>query len=205
MNAEHMSHEYARKLARLGTCVVPGVEMSLFRSLSASLLSAAASFSIVTASGCGTNAIGVDDCRDIEQARCEASVPCGFVDDVKACRRYYRDHCLHGLLTKPSAGAVAECVRVIDAAGQCASADAEAGLSDCDPAVTEANGKLRSACDVVAHPEFASECAFLLDEPPDTGTGGQPATGGSPGAEEPAGGKGGSEPEATSGSGGQDG
>lgn len=203
MNADDMSREYARKLARFAGCVVPGVEMSLFRSLSATLLSAAASFSIVTASGCGTNAIGVDDCRDIEQARCEASVPCGFVDDVNACRRYYRDHCLHGLLTKPSAGAVADCVRVIDAAGQCASADIESALSDCDPEVTESNRKLRSACDVVAHPEYASECAFLLDEPPDTGSGGQPGTGGSGTGDEPAGGTGATEPEPTSGAGGQ--
>jgi hypothetical protein len=202
MNADGISREYARKLARLAACVVPGVGMSLFRSLSATLLSAAASFSIVTASGCGTNAIGVDDCRDIEQARCEASVPCGFVDDVKACRRYYRDHCLHGLLTKPSAGAVAECVRVIDAAGECASADPEAALGACDPEVTDGNARLSSACDVVAHPEYARECAFLLDEPPDTSSGGQPATGGRPSTDEPAGGTGASEPEPTSGAGG---
>lgn len=178
--------------------------MSLFRSLSATLLSAAASFSLVTASGCGTNAVGVDDCRDIEQARCEASPPCGLVSDVSACKRYYRDHCLHGLLSKPSAGVVGQCVRVIKEAGRCASGDPEAALDDCDPFVTEQTARLELACDVVAHPEFAPECSFLLDEPPpdDSGSGGQPAMGGS-GSDEPAGGTGSTDPESSAGAGGQ--
>ena len=159
--------------------------MSLFRSLSASLLSAATTFSIVTASGCGTSAIGVDDCRSIEYARCDASVPCGLVDDAAACKRYSRDHCLHGLLVKAPAGAVGECVRVIREAGQCAGED----LADCQ--VTEPRSGLSSACDVVAHPERADECSFLLEEPPpDTGNGGQPGAGGS-GGDEPAAGTGG--------------
>lgn len=169
--------------------MVPGVEMSLYRSLSASLLSAATTFSIVTASGCGTSALAVDDCRSIEYARCDASVPCGLVDDAAACKRYYRDHCLHGLLVKPPAGAVGECVRVIREAGQCAAEDPEASLTDC--AVTEPRTDLDLACDVVAHPERADECTFLLEEPPpDSGSGGQSGTAGSA-SDEPAGGTGG--------------
>ena len=175
--------------------------MSLYRSLSASLLSAATTFSIVTASGCGTSAIAVDDCRSIEYARCDAGVPCGLVSDAAACKRYSRDHCLHGLLAKPPGGAVGECVRVIREAGQCAAEDPEATLSDC--AVTEPRSGLDSACDVVAYPEKADECSFLLTQPPDdTSGGGQPATGGT-GSDEPAGGTSASGEEPSAGTGGQ--
>lgn len=162
--------------------------MSLFRSLSATLLAAATSFSIVTASGCGTSAVGVDECRDIENARCEAGVPCGLLDDVDACKRYYRDHCLHGLAAAPPAGAsVAGCVQVIEAAGACAKNDAQALLEDCEPGVPEAQSGLSTACDVVLHPERAAECSFLTDVPPPEGEGdgGQSSTGGNGGSDEP--------------------
>ena len=160
--------------------------MRYFRSLSAMLLSAAMSFSLVTAS-CGTNAVGVDACRDIEQARCRADLPCGVVTDVKACERYYRDHCLHGLAAKPpGGGAVGACVAVIEAAGRCAEADPQTALGDCEEAVTDPKRGLKTACDVVAHPELATECIFLLDTPPPEGEGGasgddEPAAGGQSG------------------------
>lgn len=160
--------------------------MSFFRSLSATLLSAAASFSIVTASGCGTNAVGVEECRDIESARCQAGLACGIVDDVPACERYYRDHCLHGLATEPPAGAsVDSCVQLIEAAGECAKSDAETSLEDCGPPFSEPRSGLATPCDVVLHPERAAECSFLTDTPPeDEGSGGQPTAGGTGPSEE---------------------
>jgi hypothetical protein len=156
----------------------PGDEMSYFRSLSATLLSAAATFSIVTAS-CGTNAVGVDDCRDIEQARCRASASCldadgvPLIQDVPACERYYRDHCLHGFAVKPPAGAdVAGCIQLIEQAGRCAQEDPDSELGCTDTASARRTG-FTSACDVVTHPERAVECAFLLDTPEDEGSAGQ--------------------------------
>jgi uncharacterized membrane protein YgcG len=151
--------------------------MSHLRSLSATLLSAAISFCLVTASGCGTSAVGIDACRDIERARCRASEACGTVDGVAACERYVRDHCLHGLADAPPSQAVVDgCVQVIVSAGKCAEGDPEARLEDCDPFVTESEPSLILACDVVAHPERADECAFLLDVP-DEGSAGQNAGG----------------------------
>ncbi|HXK20127.1 MAG TPA: hypothetical protein VNG33_20085 [Polyangiaceae bacterium] len=148
------------------------------------LLSAATTFSLVTASGCGTDAVGVDDCREIEQARCEADQPCGVIEDVDACKRYYRDHCLHGLATKPPAGAsVSTCVKVIEAAGRCAKADPATKLVNCDPAVTAPHPGLSRACDVVTHPELADECVFLLNTPPVTGAAGESSSGGQPAVE----------------------
>ncbi len=152
--------------------------MSYFRSLSAAMLSAAAMFSLVTAS-CGTSALGVDDCRDIEQARCVASASCldsngaPLIEDVPACERYYRDHCLHGLAVKPPAGAsVSACVKVIEAAGRCAKSDPTSPLDECPKPVTQVQPGLTHVCDVVTHPELATECGFLTNTP-DESTGGQ--------------------------------
>jgi len=160
----------------------PGSEMSYFRSLSATLLAAVATFSLVTASSCGTSAVGVDSCRDIEQARCRASASCldakgvPLIDDVPACERYYRDHCLHGLGVKPPAGAsVSACVQVIEAAGDCAAGDPTITLADCP--VTDPRGGLTRACDVVTHPERVTECAFLTATDVSDGTAGQSAGG----------------------------
>lgn len=164
--------------------------MSYLRALSATLLSAVTTFTLVTASGCGTSAMGVDDCRDIQQARCRAGKACGIVDDVAACERYYRDHCLHGLATTPPAGtSVSACVDVIEAAGHCAESDPNIDLNDCDPGVTRRRQSLTLACDVVSHPERADQCSFLTDLPDvsgSAGAGGEPndssgATGGASG------------------------
>ena len=165
--------------------------MSYFRSLSATLLAAVATFSLVTASSCGTSAVGVDTCRDIEQARCRASASCldangnPLIRDVPACERYYRDHCLHGLAVKPPAGAsVSACIQVIEAAGECAAADPASTLADCP--VTDRRAGLSRACDVITHPERTTECAFLLETPivddGAAGAGGQASTDTSSGA-----------------------
>jgi hypothetical protein len=147
--------------------------MSLFRSLSATLLSAVVSFSLVTGSGCGTGAVGIDDCRDIEQARCRGGKPCGIAKDVDACERYYRDHCLHGLAMAPPAGAsVAACINVIETAGECAKADPETPLGECNDGSIATGFRLNTVCDVVLHPERAAECAFLTNVPPEEGGGG---------------------------------
>jgi len=147
--------------------------MSYSRALTATLLSAAVCFSLVAASGCGTAAIGVDDCRDIESARCEAAKSCGTISDVSSCQRYYRDHCLHGLPGKLEAGdSVSACVEVIQAAGRCADGDPTINLSNCDPRVTNRRSGLTLACDVVAHPERVPECSFLTYVPVDEGVAG---------------------------------
>lgn len=153
--------------------------MSYFRTLSATLLSAAATFSIVTASGCGTDAVGVEDCRDIEQARCEAGSACldasgaPLIEDVAACKRFYRDHCLHGLSVKsPGQATVSACVQVIQAAGRCAKDDPNSDLS-CTETTSNPHRGFTLACDVFAHPELADECSFLLDSPSTEGSAGE--------------------------------
>jgi hypothetical protein len=62
---------------------------------------------------CGTDAVGVETCRQIEEARCQQAPKCPDIDlgnpkhrgpDVEACVRFYRDACLHGLETTSDPG-----------------------------------------------------------------------------------------------------
>ncbi len=138
--------------------------MSVLSLTCCSLLSAVVAFALVSAAGCGTDAQGIDECRDIEQARCVAAKNCGLVSDVPACQRFYRDQCLHGLpVSPPGSVKVKECVTTIQAAGACAM-QAEGGdtlLSRCDPQVTTGARGVLTACGLVKEPEKAEECSFL--------------------------------------------
>ena len=134
--------------------------------LSAATLAGLIGLVLSAAYGCGTDAVGIEDCRQIEQARCDAGAACGVVKDVDACKRFYRDHCLHGLAIADSPGPtrVKACVTALAAAAQCerefgpqaptASCGAEIGLTG-----------LTSACEVVSRPEETEPCRFLV---PDT-------------------------------------
>lgn len=109
-----------------------------------------AGVAIAAAMACGTDPVGVESCRKIEIARCENANACG-IDlskpvhrgdtpslDVGACKRYYEDACLHGLVIAEDPGAV-----VVDA---------------CVEAINDpANG-----CEVVKAPETHPKCSFLL-------------------------------------------
>jgi hypothetical protein len=79
-------------------------------------------------SACGTGAVGVGECRQIEAARCRQAVACGISieppyyssgTDVGACIRFYDTACLHGLtVADPGASAVNACVAAIES-GDC--------------------------------------------------------------------------------------
>jgi hypothetical protein len=83
-------------------------------------------FAPLGAGGCGTDAIGVGDCKQIEEARCRAAAKCPAIplgnvyytsgNAVDACIRFYDVACLHGLeVNDPGAPAVAACVAAIEA------------------------------------------------------------------------------------------
>lgn len=136
--------------------------------------------------GCGTDAVGIDDCRDIERARCEAAAHCGLVDDVDECQRFYRDQCLHGLsVESPGSIAVERCVEVIRLAGDCARdhGGTDADLDDCVQEPSSETVDAETACDLVIYPERTRECRFLTPNPPEPsgegGEGGQSAPGAS--------------------------
>jgi hypothetical protein len=88
---------------------------------------------VIAVGACGTDAIGIDTCRQVEEARCRQAPHCSGIDlsqpvhrnspitDVDACIRYYHDACLHGLAASADPGAVATkaCVDAINT-GDCA-------------------------------------------------------------------------------------
>lgn len=112
---------------------------------------------LILTSACSTDAVGVNECRDVEYARCEASVACGVIeeDEVEECQRFYRDHCLHGMKGDevPSADEHKECLELIEEAGKTAATSLGMGGAG------EPN---ESACKIVAAPWKYEECAYLV-------------------------------------------
>lgn len=114
---------------------------------------------LLLGSACSTEAVGISECRDVEYARCEASVACGVIasDEVNDCKRFYRDHCLHGMKGDevPTADEHRECLELIEEAGKAAQASLGMG------GASEPNEK---ACKVIAAPWKKDECAYLIAE-----------------------------------------
>jgi hypothetical protein len=84
----------------------------------------------------------------VEEARCDRLLDCQIPyarphhgDDIEACKRHYRDACLHGLVngTPPGDILLAACVEKI---------------------------KTTTDCEIVKVPEKASECSWLIPAPP---------------------------------------
>lgn len=116
------------------------------------------------AGSCGTDAVGVSECREVEEARCNAAVNCGYAD-VEECRRFYRDHCLHGVpLDQVDAVQVDQCVAQLQSAGQCAAEKPQAAPADCAQPI-ETRISVATVCDVVLRPELATACVFLVPVP----------------------------------------
>jgi hypothetical protein len=119
----------------------------------AALLAIGAAIAAVVVA-CGTDAVGVDACRQIEEARCNQAPNCsaislaeplhpgGSAADVSACIRFYDDACQHGLANgvAPGQPAVTACVAAINAEA------------------TDGGG----GCVIVLHPEEAGACAWLI-------------------------------------------
>jgi hypothetical protein len=117
---------------------------------------------------CATDAVGVDSCRQIEYARCDAASRCpGTFGTIKpaTCRRFYRDHCLHGLAVgqDPGIAKVRDCVQAIEALGRCVSShDQTVNFSECGVSdLRNLSSETVSACGLLAEPESLSACSFL--------------------------------------------
>jgi hypothetical protein len=99
---------------------------------------------LTQAAACGTDAVGVQTCRAIEEARCQQAPACNISlqppyrtsgSDVSACIRFYDEACLHGLANGSDPGTIE--------ATQCVAAIRNNG------------------CAVVLHPETDPSCAWL--------------------------------------------
>lgn len=145
-------------------------------SLIACLVATGLSFTLLS-TGCSSDAVGVDACRAIEEVRCEAAAACGLegAEDVEACQRFYKSHCLHGLATEtePRSSSVKACQRTIQAAGNCAK-NGQNSLGDC-AALSEVrlSNSILTVCDIVLQPDQTSSCSFLYaEEEPNQSSGG---------------------------------
>lgn len=118
---------------------------------------------------CQTGAIAIPECREIESARCRASVHCGTITDVTACERFVRDQCLHGIAgpKAPSRAAQADCVDMIRDAGACAADDTTLPIADCadldlsDSTPISGKKAAKHVCDLIGRPWDFEGCAYL--------------------------------------------
>ena len=119
--------------------------------------------------GCTTSAVAIQECRDIEAARCEASVPCGVIeaDEVESCQRFYRDQCLHGISgsKEPTSDEQKTCLELINDAAEVAEKTMSFGMGG-------EGGVYELACEVIAAPWKHPDCAFVVA---DDGAGGAEA------------------------------
>ncbi|WP_441286462.1 hypothetical protein ACSRUE_29335 [Sorangium sp. KYC3313] len=133
---------------------------------------------LITAPSCGNDGVGVDACRRIEQARCEAAAVCpewigsGDVEErVNTCVEFYWDQCLHGFETgvgggqtvaEPTTFQVDACVAAVGEARACASAKV-ASMAECSaaPLAAGVDGAITPCKVITAQAEALEACAFV--------------------------------------------
>jgi len=112
---------------------------------------------------CGTDAVGVSECRDIENVRCEAGAYCTDFRNISACRRFQRDHCLHGLRVEDIPPSQTQaCIETLRRAGECARDRGPATAPGSCASSIESSAQ--NVCDVVLQPELSEDCAFLVPD-----------------------------------------
>jgi hypothetical protein len=136
----------------------------------------------VAAPGCGTDAVGIDACRQIETARCEAAAACGYTEaQVKTCIEFYRDQCLHGLentTREPSTAEIDACVAAVKQVRACAERQA-ATMADCPeaPLAPGADSAIAPCGILTDQVHLLAACTFVT-KPVDTGAGGSSGSAG---------------------------
>jgi hypothetical protein len=131
------------------------------------LAAAAIALPALVDAGCSTQAVGVDECRTIESARCAAARSCGFSEDqATACTEFYRDQCLHGIENSddaPTEAQASACVKAVQAVEACVKVGAK-HLADC-PAVPVATGVdpagLGTCQAILSRVELLAACSFV--------------------------------------------
>lgn len=138
--------------------------------------------------GCGTDAVGIEACRQIELTRCdvapvcagfEGSAPIETEEQVANCRNFYRDHCLLGLENAeapPGQGDVDACVAAIQRTADCGSPQ-RSTIGECGVELREGEDATDAPCQVLQDPERLRACAWLEPAPEEEdGAGGAAAS-----------------------------
>jgi hypothetical protein len=150
-----------------------------FRSPAAFLVAAALAagvplgFAIVS---CSTGAVGVQACRDIETARCQAAAACGFsADQVSSCTLFYRDQCLDGIQNTtdnpPSTAEIQSCIAAVEASEACAQAGVPSMVTcGAAPLVDAGEDDAYTPCSIILTSADQLEACSWVTLPPDAGT-----------------------------------
>jgi hypothetical protein len=144
---------------------------------------ASALFLVLAPASCSTDAVGIEACRSIETARCEAATACGFTgEQVQSCTLFYRDQCLHGVENAdagpPTTEVVDACIAAVNATAACAKAGAKT-LDGCAGAklLTSADPTLTPCKVLLEKVDLLAACAFATAPPaPDAGAATDAAT-----------------------------
>jgi hypothetical protein len=147
------------------------------RFAAASALAAGIALVVLAAYGCGTDAVGIDACRQIESATCEAAPTCKGDPDsfeieteeqVENCKTLYNDHCLLGLENAteedPAEEKVQKCVKAIEATAKCQEART-ATMAECTDVPMEEGGGALTPCQALREVELMTACAFIAKPP----------------------------------------
>jgi len=122
-----------------------------------------------------TDAVGIEECRLIETARCESARQCGFSEDESLrCVEFYHDQCLHGIENAdepPDEAQAKACVSTIQAVEACAQRGA-ATMQDCPEAPLVPDGPLTlpPCMIIVSQAHLLAACAFVSADTTDAGT-----------------------------------
>ncbi len=128
--------------------------------------------SVWIAPGCGTDAVGIEACRQVESTRCNLAPTCaGFdgspnlvsEDEVKNCREFYRDHCLLGLEnTKAEVGQadIDACVKALNQTAEC-DAPKKSETGACDVTLRDGVDPTVRPCEVLQNPHWLQACKWL--------------------------------------------
>ncbi len=130
----------------------------------------------IAATSCGTDAVGVTACREIEYARCAAAPLCTQGFNTAECERFYYNFCLVGVqdleagadpntLWGPcvtAIGAVADCVNAPASSVTCHQLIPDASCLEVDAGA--------NACNIILDcPEVLPACAFVAAPVTDAG------------------------------------
>jgi hypothetical protein len=115
--------------------------------------------------GCKTGAIGVEACRKVEAARCEAANSCGLVGSLTECIRFSHDNCLHGFGANadPRPSDVDSCVEALQAANQCVIERGDVTPAQCKNELLS-DSRADKICNFVISPELTPQCLFLAPD-----------------------------------------
>lgn len=122
--------------------------------------------------GCGTDAVGVEACRQVEMARCDLAPLCaGFdgspniktAEQTQNCRQLYSDHCLLGLEnTKSEVGQadIDACVKALKKTADCPDPQSSTAGA-CGVNLRDGVDQTLQPCRILQQPHWLEACKWL--------------------------------------------